>query len=204
MRLFILGATGRTGQALIGQARKRGHHVTAFVRSPQKLGGLGEGVTIRQGDPRSIAELSAALPNHDAVLSALGPPGLGRTTILRDCASSTVGAMRAANVRQLLVISAAVLFRDAGILPALMRHTLLRNVAEDSAEMERVVIASGLDWTVVRPPRLTNGRLTGKYRVREDHLPNFGFTISRADVADFMIKTAENRASIGKIIGVSN
>ena len=74
----------------------------------------------------------------------------------------------------------------------------------DAAEMENILQKSGLDWTIVRPPRLTNRPLTGKYRVQEGHLPGFGFTISRADVADFMIKTAENRAFIGKVVGTSN
>src|SRR5947209_20107447 len=98
MRLFILGATGGTGRALIDQALERGHRVTAFVRSPQKLGSRGEGVTVLQGDPRSADELRAALPGHDAVLSALGPPGPRRTTIVADAARSTVPAMPPAGV----------------------------------------------------------------------------------------------------------
>jgi putative NADH-flavin reductase len=61
-----------------------------------------------------------------------------------------------------------------------------------------------LDWTIVRPPTLTNKSRTGKYRTREGHLPRFGFAISRADVADFMINAAENHKSIGKIVGVCN
>ncbi len=109
LRLLVLGATGGTGRALLEQGRKEGHQITALVRSPQKLAGIGEGVTVRPGDPHSVAELRAALPGHDAVLSALGPPGLGRTTLLGDCAPSTVAAMQAAGVRRLLVVSAAVL-----------------------------------------------------------------------------------------------
>ena len=68
MRLFILGATGRTGRALLAQAGQRGHRITAFVRSPQKLGELRERVTVRQGDPRSVADLCEALADHDAVV----------------------------------------------------------------------------------------------------------------------------------------
>jgi putative NADH-flavin reductase len=74
----------------------------------------------------------------------------------------------------------------------------------DASAMERVVGESELDWTIVRPPQLTDKPYSGKYRVREGHLPRFGFTISRADVAEFMIKTAENRAFIGKVVGVCN
>jgi hypothetical protein len=70
--------------------------------------------------------------------------------------------------------------------------------------MENIISKSGLDWTLVRPPQLTNKPLTGKYRTKIGHLPPFGFNISRADVADFMVKAGENHASIQKIIGVAN
>jgi uncharacterized protein YbjT (DUF2867 family) len=70
--------------------------------------------------------------------------------------------------------------------------------------MERVLRESGLDWTLVRPPELTNKPYTGKYRVREGHLPRFGFRISRANVADFFVRTVEDPITIGKIFGVSN
>jgi uncharacterized protein YbjT (DUF2867 family) len=70
--------------------------------------------------------------------------------------------------------------------------------------MERVVAESGLDWTIVRPPQLTDKPFAGKYRVRISHLPRFGFNVSRADVAHCLIKTVVDRASIGKILGLSN
>jgi NAD(P)H-binding len=70
--------------------------------------------------------------------------------------------------------------------------------------METVFRKSGLDWTIARPPRLTDEPYTGMYRVREGHLPPFGFNISRADVADLMIRTVANDASIGKILGLCN
>jgi putative NADH-flavin reductase len=201
LRLFILGATGGTGRALLDQARERGHEVTAFVRSPQRLGAR-PGVTMLQGDPRSVAELTAALPGHDAVLSALGPPGAGRTTILRECARSTVAAMRDAGVHRLLVVSAAMLF-DAGILFALLRRILLRNVARDSLEMERVVMESGLDWTIARPPKLTNGPLTCHYQVADGRMPPGRISISRADVAHFLLDALEGEAHALQIVGMA-
>ena len=205
MRLLILGATGGTGRALIRQARERGHEITAFVRSPQKLRALADRVTVRQGDPRSVAELRAALPGHDAVVSALGPPGPGRTTILRAGARSTVEAMQTGGPRRLIVVSAAVLFDDLGVLGWLLRRTLLTNVAEDSAEMERIVMASGLDWTIARPPRLTNGPLTGRYRVENEHLPDRSAlaSISRADVAHFLLSELEHNTYTHHIVGIA-
>jgi putative NADH-flavin reductase len=205
MRLFILGATGGTGRVLIDQALERGHHVTAFVRSPQKLGSPREGVTVLQGDPRSVDELRTALPEHDAVLSALGPPGPGATTIVGDAARSTVTAMQAAGVRRLLVVGVAVLFEHQGVLTAILRRTLLRNVAKDSAEMERVVMASGLDWTIVRPPRLTNGPLTRRYGVSDNRMPpGARLTVSRADVAHFLLEELEHRAHLHRIVGMAS
>jgi putative NADH-flavin reductase len=205
MRLFILGATGGTGRALIEQALERGYQMTAFVRSLQKLGGPREGVTALQGDPRSFDELRVALPGHDAVLSAIGPPGPGATTIVGDVARSTVTAMQAAGVRRLLVVGVAVLFEHGGILSAILRRTLLRNVAKDSAEMERVVLASDLDWTIARPPRLTNGPLTRRYGVAEDRLPRGArLTVSRSDVAHFLLDEVEHRAHVRRIVGMAS
>jgi putative NADH-flavin reductase len=205
MKLLVLGATGGTGQAVIRQASDRGHAITAFVRSPQKLGSLIDRVTVRQGDPRSVAELQKVLPGHDAVLSALGPPGPGPTTILRAAARTTVDAMQIAGLRRLIVVSAAVLFHDLGFLGGVLRHTLLKNVAEDSAEMERVVMASDLDWTVARPPRLTNGALTGLYRIEDGHLPGRSAlaSISRADVAHFMLEEIEHCRYTHRIVGIA-
>src|SRR5450755_755171 len=98
LRLFVLGATGGVGRSLFDQAIDRGHQITAFVRSPEKLGEPRHGLTVRGGDPRSAAELEAALPGHDAVLSAIGPPGPGRSMIVSQCARSTVTAMQAAGI----------------------------------------------------------------------------------------------------------
>jgi putative NADH-flavin reductase len=203
MRLFILGATGGPGRQLIDQALARGHEVTAFVRSPEKLGAQREGPSVRQGDPRDAAALAAALPGHDAVLSALGPPGARRSTILPDSARSTVSAMQSAGIRRLLIVSAAILFEDIGLLAALLRRTLLRNVVIGSGEMERIVAASDLDWTSVRPPRLTNGPLTGRYQVEDSRFPPGKRTLSRADVAHFLLDELDRRAHLRQIVGIA-
>src|SRR3954462_15686977 len=132
MRLFILGATGGTGLQLVDQALARGHNITAFVRSPEKLEARREGLHVQQGDPRDAAALTAALGGHDAVLSALGPPGPRKSTILPDSARSIVSAMQSSGIRRLLIVSAAILFEDLGLLATLLRRTLLRNVVVGS------------------------------------------------------------------------
>ncbi len=202
LRLFVLGATGGTGRELVQQALERRHVVTAFVRSPQKLAPR-EGLSVVPGDPRDVEQLRVAMAGHDAVLSALGPPGPARSTILRDCARSTVAAMEATQVRRLLIVSAAVLFEDAGVLATILRHTFLRNVAEDSLAMEQAVVASGLDWVIARPPRLTNGALTRRYVLADGHAPRGRLVVSRADVAHFLLEELERGEHRRQIVGMA-
>jgi hypothetical protein len=104
-----------------------------------------------------------------------------------------------------VIVSTAFLFKDSIVPPTyLFGRLFFPGVVIDATAMERVFVKSGLDWTIVRPPQLTDKPFAGKYRVRIGPLPRFGFNISRADVAHCLIKTAENRASIGRILGLSN
>jgi putative NADH-flavin reductase len=202
MRLFILGATGATGQHLVDMALQRGHHVTAFVRSPQKLS-RHERLTVVEGDPRRTEQLAQAMPGHDAILSSLGAIGRGPTTLLGDCARSTIAAGSISGVARIFVVSSALLFPDSGLIGAILRRFVFGNVLRDSLEMEEVVKASGLDWTIVRPVRLTNGLCTGKWRFEADRIPRGGFSIARADVAHFMLDAVEKDRHLKQIIGLS-
>ena len=104
-----------------------------------------------------------------------------------------------------MIESVAFLFKNAIFPPAyLLGRLLFPQIVADASAMERVFAESGLDWTIVRPPELTDKPYRGKYRVREGQLPRFGFKISRADVANFMHNVAEDRSSIRKVFGVSN
>ncbi|HEX4340867.1 MAG TPA: SDR family oxidoreductase [Polyangiaceae bacterium] len=202
-RIFLLGATGRTGLPFLEMAEQRGHRVTAFVRSPAKLPSL-PNLTVRVGDPLRVEELRAAIGGHDVVVTTLGHPDLRPSTLLGDAAKSTVAAMQTAGLRRLLVVSAAMLFDDAGLIAAILRRSLLRHVARDSMEMERAVMSADLDWTVVRPPRLTEGPLTRSYLVADGTIPKKGaFVTSRADVAHFLLDEVEQSAHLRRIVGMS-
>ncbi|HEX3444802.1 MAG TPA: SDR family oxidoreductase [Chthoniobacterales bacterium] len=201
MNVFILGATGGIGSALVEQALEHGHTVTAFVRSPEKITQSQPNLRIQQGDPRQTDPLAASMAGHDAVLSALGVRSLGKRTLLEDCVRSTVEAMRRSGVRRLLIVSAALLFPDAGPLAPPLRFILHYNIV-DSKAMEQVVAASDLDWTIARPPRLTDGKHTGRFRVEVGRLPKNGFSISRADVAHFLLRAAEERTYVRAVAGV--
>ena len=208
MKLLVLGATGGTGLEIISQAIERGHSLTAFVRAPDPLKRFGDRIAVVRGNLLNSSELQRVLKGHDAVLSSFGPRlpiSKADATLLERFAVALTGGMHQAGVRRVVVESTAFLFKDSIIPPTnLFGRLFFPNVVRDAGEMENVFRKSGLDWTMVRPPRLTDKPRTGKYRVLEGHLPRFGFAISRAAVADFMIKAGENGVSIGKVVGVSN
>ena len=208
MKLIVLGATGATGLEIVRQAAGRGHSVTAFVRSPDRLKPFQDRIAVQQGDVLNRGELERVIEGHDAVVSGFGPRlpvSKADAHLLEQFAHALTGAMTRAGVRRVVVESVAFLFKDSVIPPAyLLGRLLFPGIVADASAMEGIFGESELDWTIVRPPELTNKPSTGKYRVREGHLPRFGFSISRADVADFMLKAVENPVFSRKIVGVSN
>jgi putative NADH-flavin reductase len=208
MKLVVLGATGGTGLEIVRQSIERGHSVTAFVRNPEGLKQFAGQVSLVQGDLLNSAELGSVIAGHDVVLSGFGPRlpvSKVDARLLQQFAVTLTDAMRHTDTRRVIVLSVAFLFKDSIIPPAyLLGRLLFPGIVADAAAMEDIVRRSGLDWTLVRPPELTDRPYTGKYRVREGRLPRFGFSISRADGADFMLKTVNDPSTIGKIIGISN
>jgi putative NADH-flavin reductase len=208
MKVVILGATGSTGLEIVRQAVQQGHSVTALVRSSDRLKQFADRITVRQGNLLNSADLEHAIQGHDVVLSAFGPRvpiSKQDTDLLQRFAVALTSAMGRAGVRRAVVESVAFLFRDSILPPTyLFGWLFFHTVVADASAMERVFEESGLDWTMVRPPQLTDKPYTGRYRVRVGQLPVFGFKISRADVADFMIKAAQEPSSVHKIIGVCN
>lgn len=208
MKLVVLGATGGTGLEIVRQAIQHGHAVTAFVRSPERLKAFRGKITIRQGDLLNSAELEKVIQGHDAVVSGFGPRvpiAKADANLLQQFGVALTRAMLNTGVRRVVVESVAFLFKDSIVPPTyLLGRLFFPGVVADSSAMERVFQASGLDWTIVRPPQLTDKPYTGHYRVRESRLPWFGFKISRADVADFMVKAVDDRSSIHKIVGICN
>ena len=208
MKLLILGATGATGLQVVTQAVERGHTVTAFVRNTGPLEKFGDRITVVRGNLLDPAELAGVLPGREVVLSAFGPRlpiSKADADLLQRFAVALTRGMQKSGVRRVVIESTAFLFKDAVFPPAhLFGRWFFPGVVRDASEMENIISKSGLDWTLVRPPQLTNKPATGKYRAKIGHLPPLGFNISRADVADFMIKAGENHASIQKIIGLAN
>jgi putative NADH-flavin reductase len=155
MKLAVLGATGGTGLEIVRQAIEHGHSVTAFVRSPELLKPFGNRITVRQGDLLNTAELAKAISGHDAILSGFGPRvpiAKADANLLRNFASALTTAMHQANVRRAVIVSTAFLFKDSILPPTyLFGRLFFPSVVIDASAMEGIIMASGLDWTIVRP-----------------------------------------------------
>ena len=224
MKLTIFAATGGIGRHAVEQAVAAGHEVTAVVRDPKKLS-----EPVRQKVRTITADLAApdlgalesAVAGADAVLSGLGPRTLSEAGITSRGTGVIVEAMKAADVRRIVVVSAAPIgtvpspgrpnppkhdpgegFFMRNLLSPMIK-TVLRKHYADLALMEDILRDSGLDWTVMRPPRLTDKPLSRTYRSAYGQNLRGGLTISRADVADLMLRVLEQPESINQAIGIA-
>ena len=200
MKLFVIGATGRTGREIVQQALERGHYVTALVRSSESITLKNERLTVLKGNAMDENQLFDAMQNHDAVLSALGPRKVFKpSSLLHDSALATTRVMNRSGVKRLVVLSAAAHFPG---IPNRIASFIMRNHMRDSLAMEEIVQASSLDWTIARPPRLTEEDYTS-YRSREGAAPKMGFTLARKAVAAFMLDAIEQKKHFRKIVGLA-
>jgi putative NADH-flavin reductase len=209
MRVTVFGATGGTGQHLVRKAVSAGHHVTAVVRDPARLDHADpprlEPVIADAMDPDAIWP---ALTGRHAVVSALGPRARTDASVCADGARAIITAMRAAGVRRLVVVTASGHVLDAGdgpvtrtlVKPLLRRY--LRNGFADFARTEQAVRGSGLDWTIMRPPRLTDGKHR-RYRTAIDRNVRGGITIARVDLADAILGVLDTPATAGHTISLA-
>ena len=201
MKLTVFGATGGTGSEAVGQALDAGHEVLAVVRNPARLRISHPNLTIMTADVLQPAEIADAVAGRDAVISALGHSqrpaerkAAARPTLCADSARSVTEAMRATGSRRLVIVSASGPYTDGDgpvlryVLKPIVRR-FLKDDWDDLVAMEEVVRASGLDWTVQRPPQLTDKPVTGRYRTRLDANAR-GLRVSRADVAHLALAVA--------------
>jgi putative NADH-flavin reductase len=192
MRLLVFGASGNTGREIVRQSLARGHDVSAFVREPTKLESVSPAVRVIRGNVNDEGAVAAAIPGHDAVVSALGvgTPLSHDPEVIAGVRHIT-RAMEHHGVRRLVYLSFIGVRESRHAVGFVLRYVAsipLRHEIADHEAKEDVIVASGLDWTIVRAPKLTNGARTERYRVGEDistlaPLP----LLSRADVAHFIL-----------------
>lgn len=194
MRIVVIGATGRTGRKVVEQALGHGDEVVAFARQPQGLGLEHERLTLAQGDVRDLESLRAAMSGADAVVVAIGAAAGRAVDTYSVGIGNTMQAMVEAGVTRIAVMSAAGTFnrnsRNISLGFRLMMKATLGGLYDDLERMEERVMASALEWTIVRPAGLTDGEFTGRYRIGDHGKPLLkGQRISRADVAALLLKS---------------
>jgi putative NADH-flavin reductase len=220
MRLTIVAATGGIGRELLSQALAAGHDVTAVVRDPSKISQPIRVIRadLAHADPTAMRD---AVKGADAILSGLGARSNAEAGVAWRGTQSIIDAADAAGVRRLVVVSAAPIGtfpsparpnpprHDPGDgffmrqLGARFAKTAFRTHYQDLARMEDVVRASDLDWTIARPPKLTDKPLTGRYRTALGQNIRGGFSISRADVAHQMLHSLDQPQTIHQVVGMA-
>lgn len=194
MRLVVFGATGGTGAHFTRAALTAGHTVTAVARDPYRVTITHERLRTVRGDVLDRPSLTGSMDGADAVVSALGASsGRKPTTVYSAGVTNILDLMSSVGVHRFVGISALpVTPRDqVGALQRLVVFPVLYRFFggsyADMARMEQLLQHSTADWTVMRPPRLTNGPATGRYRTAlNQQLPRAG-KISKADLADAML-----------------
>ena len=222
MKHTILAATGGIGRQLLEQAVAAGHDVTAVARTPSKLRAAQARVVaadLMTADPQA---LRSAVEGADAVLSGLGPRSKAEAGVVYRGTEAVTRAMQAAGVRRIVVVSAA----PVGTMPSPARphpprhdpgdglvlrslaypilRTAFRDVYADLARTEDLLRDSDLDWTIVRPVRLTDKPVSGNYRTAFGQNVRHGLFISRADVAHYMLRAVDDPSTFWKTVGIAN
>lgn len=191
-KILVLGATGGTGRLIVSQALARGYDVTVLVRSPGKASDL-KGAKLVVGDARDPKVLQQAVKGQDAVVSALGTPAspFREVTLLSTATRALVSAMQTEQVSRLVCITGSGAGDSAGhggfLFDNLIMPLMLRKVYADKNRQEAIVRDSGLDWVLVRPSVLNNKPGGNTIRALTDLSDLNGGTISRADVARFVL-----------------
>lgn len=209
MKLLIIGGTGKTGRELIKQGLAEGHVITALVRNPNKLKVDHPNLKVVKGDVLIPESLNNPFQGQDAVLSALGHKKfIIKTTILSRGTKNIISAMERNNVKRLICITSLGIndsrFKLGLYYTFFTIPFILFFYFRDKSKQEKLIMRSALDWTIVRPGQLTNGRKRTIYK----HGENVGHyiltkMISRADVAHFMLSLLSTNTYLNKTVGLT-
>ncbi len=207
MKIVIFGASGHIGQIVVTRALRNGYKVTAFVRNPQSLSIKSKNLSVCVGDIRNYAQVADAIKGNEAVISVVGNRTravvLKSTTVISNGVENIVKAMKQHKVKRFLFISSFGLNESIFLPENFFIRTILKNIFAGIPGQEKIISQSGLDYTIVRPARLTDEATVGKYKAAENlHIGLFSH-ISRTAVADFLLKQLESKNFFYKIVTLS-
>lgn len=205
MKVLVVGAAGKTGQAVVSQAMAAGHEVSALVHGD---GYDVPGVTVHVGDAREAATVDAAVAGQDAVVDTIaGKTPDQPTTLETDAATAIVAAMGRHGVRRLVVTSVVGQGDSIANTPDFIKDLMtgfLKESTRDKAAMEDVVRASDLDWVITRPPVLTDDPAAGDVRVLTAEGGEMATTITRTDLAAFIVAQMDGDEYLRQAVTITN
>ena len=205
--VLIFGATGGTGKLLVKEALKIGHSVTAFLRSPEKLAIRNNNLKIYKGDVLNYNDVLDAVTNQEVIFCALGMPASDKSTLRKDGTANIVNAMKEKNIKRFICQTSLGFGDSKELLPWHMKYIIvpfiLKNAFKDHELQEEVIEITDLNWTIVRPGNMTNGKMTGIYKHGFRPTEKIKLKISRADVAHFMLNQIDNNKYLRKKVGIS-
>jgi putative NADH-flavin reductase len=211
MKIAIFGASGATGQLLTQRCLVAGHSVTALLRRPESFA-LRDRVRVVRGSAFDAAIVRETVAGSDVVLSALGARSLRKEDVLEYAVPLIVAAMKQTGVKRIIALGSAGALPDSlkkqpawrrWIVENIVYKTMLKWPVASQISQYATLSSSGLDWTMVMPPMLTNAAGRGVYRIDGEALPRNGSKISREDVADFMMKQIDSCEWVGKGVYLS-
>jgi putative NADH-flavin reductase len=208
MKIAVFGASRGLGLKIVEQALEAEYVVTAFVRSPEKFSIKHPNLAVFPGDAMDADAVQKAIAKQDAVVSALAPTRPPLPHMMETAAKNIVAGMKKHGMRRIVSTTGAGVRQPedqpkfADRFFGVLLDLLAKDVVSDSAANVRVIQESGLDWTIVRFPRLVDGDRTGKYRVAYVGRDS-GMQVSRADAADFVLKELVEKKWLGKLPVVS-
>lgn len=212
MKILIFGSTGKTGMEAVKQALGKGHDVVAFVRDQQKMTITHEKLSLIKGDVIDASAVESAVEGVDGVIVALGASAdMQADIVLAQGTANIIDAMKQHGIKRLVIQSSYPMSGYEDGIEFLKQVgmgeeqiNMMKPVLDDKRKQIEAVLQSGLEFVVVKPMMLTDEAKTGKYRVDENLAVKPGDKISRADVADFMLKSLINSDFVGKIVTITD
>lgn len=203
MEILLFGAGGRVGSHVLESAQTDGHDVTAFVRAADRVP---PGVPTIRGDVRDSAAVANAIRGQDVVCSTIGPDNDDEPSVVEDGMTNIVAAMEASSVDRLVAVGSDGVLQAT---PSLLRLDTpeypdrMRPLATAHRQAYDRVRDSSLDWTLVCPPSMPDGKVTRHYRTATDYLPDGGQSISVGDIATFVYEEVVGGTHLGKRVGIA-
>jgi putative NADH-flavin reductase len=201
MKIFVFGATGKTGQLVTHLLLEQQHHVTAYVRNPNKLTQSHVNLKVVEGSMEDSKKITEAMMGHDAVISCLGSASLKVSSGLHDFGKQISHSMTACSIRRIAYMASAGVENEVKGLPGLIVRLVLKNVLKDHAAAIACFMTPDFDYTILRPMGLTDGPLTKNFLISQKGIPGYK-SISRYDVAYCIVDAITQHNYMNESIGL--